>query len=108
MKDVAGLDVEPRNILRASVALKQPDAGPVVGIPPVREAGARHGRLSIEHYGEVVDDGVALRKDAVVTPKQAEKAGIPAEIIKEYSFNPPGAQKLVPETSTQLRKIFSI
>ena len=50
--------------------------------------------------------GVALRKDAVVTPKQAEKAGIPAEIIKEYSFNPPGAQKLVPETSTQLRKIF--
>lgn len=52
--------------------------------------------------------GVALRKDAVITPKQAEKAGIPAEIVKEYSFNPPGAQKLVPETSTQLRKIFSI
>ena len=50
--------------------------------------------------------GLALRKEAVITPKQAEKAGIPADMVAMYSFNPPGAQKLVPETSTQLRKIF--
>jgi hypothetical protein len=50
--------------------------------------------------------GLALRKEAVITPKQAEKAGIPADMVATYSFTPPGAQKLVPETSTQLRKIF--
>lgn len=49
---------------------------------------------------------IQLRKDAVLPPKQAEKAGIPAEVIDVYSFNPPGAAKLVPESTTTLRKIF--
>jgi hypothetical protein len=50
--------------------------------------------------------GVDLRKPALLTPKQAEKAGIPRELIDEYSFFPPGSPKLVPESTNELLKSF--
>ena len=66
MKDVAGLDVEPGDVLGTAFALEQPDTCPVGRVPPVREAGAGHGRLEVEHDGKVVDDGEPLRERHVV------------------------------------------
>lgn len=51
--------------------------------------------------------GVPLRKGTCITPKQAEKAGLPAELIAQYSVQKSGAAKLVPQESTLLRKIFT-
>jgi hypothetical protein len=48
-----------------------------------------------------------LFKPAVpVTPKQAIKAGLPAEIVGAYSHTPPGEVKLVPADDKKARRIF--
>lgn len=50
--------------------------------------------------------GVALAKPGAITPKQAIKAGLPAEVVAQYSETPRGAIKLVPDNGTAARKIF--
>lgn len=51
--------------------------------------------------------GYNLRKPpALVTPTQAKKLGLDEHTLKEYAHRPPGALKLVPDDSTQLRKVF--
>ena len=51
---------------------------------------------------------VDLRKPPeFITPKQAIKAGIPAEVIREYSETPVGAYKLVATDPQKLRRIFN-
>lgn len=51
--------------------------------------------------------GVKLARPDVLTPKQAIKAGLPAEIVAPYADTPRGAMKLVPDNGTQARRIFS-
>jgi hypothetical protein len=49
-----------------------------------------------------------LRKPAApVTPKQAEKAGLPAALLVSYAARGPGVAKLVPVTDADVRKIFN-
>lgn len=52
--------------------------------------------------------GVDVSKPGVITPKQAIKAGLPAEIVRAYSETPVGEVKLVQSNEKQLRKVFSI
>lgn len=52
--------------------------------------------------------GVNVSKPGVITPKQAIKAGLPAEIVRAYSETPVGEVKLVRSNEKQLRKVFSI
>jgi hypothetical protein len=49
---------------------------------------------------------VDLSKKAVVTPKQAVKAGLDPALVDAYSFFPPGSPKLVPDNLSILRKVF--
>lgn len=51
--------------------------------------------------------GYNLRKPpALVTPTQAKKLGLDEHTVGAYAHRPPGALKLVPDDSTQLRKVF--
>lgn len=52
--------------------------------------------------------GVNVSKPGVITPKQAIKAGLPAELVRTYSETPVGEVKLVRSNEKQLRKVFSI
>lgn len=52
--------------------------------------------------------GIDLRKPAEpVTPKQAIKKGIDADVVKAYSETPTGAMKLVESDKTKAAKVFS-
>lgn len=52
--------------------------------------------------------GVNLRKDAVVTPKQAIKAGVDESVIKAYSNTPLGSLKLIADNPADARRVFGI
>lgn len=52
--------------------------------------------------------GVDLTKPGVKTPKQAEKSGIDASVIKAYSINPPGSIKLVATNPSDARRVFGL
>lgn len=45
--------------------------------------------------------GVDLSKPSAITPKQAIKAGIPAELVRQYSETPVGSVSLVPFKQTK-------
>ncbi len=49
---------------------------------------------------------VTLTKDALITPLQAIKAGMPKEVIELYSHNPGGAAELVEDDGTFAANIF--
>jgi hypothetical protein len=51
--------------------------------------------------------GVNLRKNALITPKQARDAGVDAETVKAYSTRPAGALKLEQIDDATLRRTFS-
>lgn len=50
--------------------------------------------------------GVDVAKPAVITPKQAIKAGIPEAVVATYAEAPRGEAKLVRVTGAQARKVF--
>lgn len=50
--------------------------------------------------------GVKVAKPAVLTPAQARKAGLPAEVVASYCDRPQRGIKLVVDDGTQARKIF--
>lgn len=50
--------------------------------------------------------GVKLGVTKLVTPKQAIKAGMDAEIVKSFTETPRGELKLIPDDGTNARKIF--
>lgn len=50
--------------------------------------------------------GVKLAKVAVITPNQAEKAGIDESVIKAYSITPPGKLKLEPLNPSDAARVF--
>lgn len=50
--------------------------------------------------------GVKLRKDALITPKQAVKAGLPQDLVAAYSHTPSRGMHLVADDGTKARKIF--
>lgn len=52
--------------------------------------------------------GADLRKPAVLTPKQAEAAGVDGAVIKHYSITPVGKLTLVAENPTDARRVFGI
>jgi Protein of unknown function (DUF2800) len=49
--------------------------------------------------------GADLSKPGVITPNQAEKAGVSKDVIKAYSIQPAG-MKLVPDDPADARKVF--
>ena len=70
------------------------------------------GRLDwIKPAEEVIALGEAMglqlaRKPDVITPSQAKKAGLPADIVAAFAERKPGAAKLVPADTTQARAAF--
>jgi hypothetical protein len=50
--------------------------------------------------------GVELAKPATLTPAQAIKAGVPAEVVKPLTATPKGAAKLVPDNGDGARRVF--
>lgn len=53
--------------------------------------------------------GVDLKKpDTPITPAQARKAGLPANLVTAYSERPKGALKLLPLDDTTAKKVFSL
>lgn len=50
--------------------------------------------------------GYELGKQSVITPKQAEKAGVDPNVIDEYSFKPSTGFRLVAENSTDAPRTF--
>lgn len=50
--------------------------------------------------------GVKVDKEALITPKQAQEAGLPAEVLKEYAYTPSGKPKLVQDAPNELLKSF--
>lgn len=58
----------------------------------------------VKILGEMI--GVDLVKPALITPKQAIKAGAPVEVINEISQSLPGALRLVEDNLTLARKVF--
>lgn len=50
--------------------------------------------------------GVNLRKDAVISPAQAEKAGIDGSVILAYSERKPGPLTLVEDNPADARRVF--
>lgn len=51
--------------------------------------------------------GVSLVKQNFVTPKQAIDSGIPVDIVLKYASRKPGEIKIVPQSESQLTKIFN-
>jgi hypothetical protein len=51
--------------------------------------------------------GVMLSRPKLITPKQAEKAGLDASLVKAYSESPRGEVKLIPDDGSTARKVFS-
>lgn len=50
--------------------------------------------------------GVDLSMPAAVTPKEARKLGIDAEVIRQYAGRKPGAVKIVPDTTNLAKQVF--
>ena len=50
---------------------------------------------------------VKVDKEALITPKQAQEAGLSAEVLKEYAYTPSGKPKLVQDAPNELLKSFS-
>ena len=50
--------------------------------------------------------GKSLIKPGVITPSQAKKLGVDESIIKNYSFTPVGAMKLVATNPAETCKVF--
>lgn len=50
--------------------------------------------------------GVQVRKPALITPEQARKAGMPAEVVATIATRPAGGVKLVRMDPKALRKVF--
>jgi hypothetical protein len=50
--------------------------------------------------------GVKVDKEALITPKQAQDAGLPADVLKEYAYTPSGKPKLVQDAPNELLKSF--
>ena len=50
--------------------------------------------------------GIDISKPSAITPKQAIKKGLPAELVATFSETPTGEIKLVPMDSTLTRRIF--
>ena len=52
--------------------------------------------------------GVAVAKPGLITPKQAVKAGLPAEVVAGYTETPKGELKLVRDDGTKARNVFNL
>ncbi len=50
--------------------------------------------------------GVPVAKPGAITPKQAIKAGLPAEVVSSYAETPVGELKLVESDTSTLRRVF--
>ncbi len=51
--------------------------------------------------------GINIAKPGILTPKQAIKAGLPTDVVGQYTETASGKLKLVESTNIALRKIFS-
>jgi hypothetical protein len=70
--------------------------------------------LGREKWSKPVEEVIALgamlaidiSKPATLTPKQAIKAGLPAELVASYSETPKGEVKLVRDTGAKAMRVF--
>jgi hypothetical protein len=98
---ITGLEEQARSMLangkRVPHYRMEPGMGREIWKRPVSE---------VVMLGEMLD--VHLKKPAeLITPKQAVKAGIPREVVNQYSEQQKGALKLVPDDGSNARKIFN-
>ena len=66
VEHVAGLDVEPPDVVGRGLPRQDADASGVVRVPPVGEARAGHGSVEVEGHRQVVDHDVVLGEREVV------------------------------------------
>ncbi len=52
--------------------------------------------------------GVSVGKPALITPKQAIKAGLPADLVRNYTETPAGEVKLVQDDGRKARNVFAL
>lgn len=96
---LTGLEAQATGLLQSGKFVPgyaiEPGPGREVWAKPLEEVFA---------LGEML--GVNLKKKEAITPKQAVKAGIPADFVKQYSTINKSALKLVPVNKTLAYKIF--
>jgi hypothetical protein len=63
---VAGVEVDPDDVVVAAVAGQQTHAGAVVGRPVERQAGPGHGGVEVEEHGQVEQDHPGVGEAHVV------------------------------------------
>ena len=81
---------------------------PVVGWRAEQGQGREKWSKPIEEVlalGEMM--GVSVAKPQAITPKQAIKAGLSADIVRQYSETPVGEIKLVPDDTSRARNVFN-
>ena len=93
------LEEQALSMIRRGVAIPHFTAQHGIG----RERWARP-EAEIVAMGELM--GVKLGVTKLVTPKQAIKAGMNADIVKSFTETPQGELKLTPDDGTKARKIF--
>lgn len=85
--------------------------GVVPGWALERKPGRQQWKASDEAHVLALADafgiGDAVSKRVLITPLQAQKAGLPAELVKLHTERPMGEPKLVPAGDTLAAKVFS-
>lgn len=98
---VTGIQEVVKNAIQQGNAIQgyslQPGRGKTIWSVPIEQ---------VQTLGALM--GKDLNKPGVLTPKQAEKAGIAAEIIKGYSQHLPGELKLVRNSNNDAKKAFTL
>ena len=99
---VKGLEDEAAHVLRAG--------GVVPGWALERKPGRQQWKASDEAHVLALADafgvGDTVSKRVLITPMQAQKAGLPAELVKLHTERPVGEPKLVPAADTLAAKTF--
>lgn len=98
-----GLEDEATHVLSSG--------GVVPGWALERKPGRQQWKASDEaHVLQLADAfgiGDAVSKRVLITPLQAQKAGLPAELVKLHTERPVGEPKLVPAADTLAAQVFS-
>jgi len=100
--------IEARRSGLEAEALHRVQSGDVVpGWAPKPRYGRRTWKNPDEVLGMGPAFGVDLRKNEPVSPSQAKAAGIPEEVVENFTYRPEGGFKLAPVKSNEARKVFT-
>lgn len=80
-------------------------------VVPGWTVGPRYGRTAWKDPQQAIGIGTAygvdLRKNEPITPAQAKKAGLPDDVVQNFTYRPAGGVKLQPVKSNDVKKVFT-